>query len=87
MLELEAQMLGVERDGASDILHLVTDAVNALDERVWCDSTWDAGAPDMVMPLSSRKPGISTFITTGILSAPASAKPSGCGVTENPDPE
>ena len=34
MLELEAQMLGVERDGASDILRLVTDAMNALDERV-----------------------------------------------------
>jgi hypothetical protein len=33
MLELEAQMLGVERDGASDVLHLVADAVDALDER------------------------------------------------------
>ena len=34
VLQLETQMLGVERDGASNILHLVADAMNALDERV-----------------------------------------------------
>src|SRR5262245_16725152 len=34
VFELESQMLGVKRDGPSDIFHLITDPVHALDEGV-----------------------------------------------------
>src|SRR5262245_31598102 len=35
VFQLEPEVLCIERDGASDILHLISDAVNAPDEGVW----------------------------------------------------
>src|SRR5215831_2433063 len=37
MLQLETEMLRVERDGAGDIFHLVPDAVDTRDERACVD--------------------------------------------------
>ena len=35
MFQREPEVRGVERDGASDVLHLVSHAVDAHDERAW----------------------------------------------------
>jgi hypothetical protein len=39
MLQLEAQVGGIERNGAGDIFYLVSDAVNTLDEGMALDVT------------------------------------------------